>query len=58
MQGGQGFDPYSGKIIHAMGHLSPGSATTEAHTPRACALQQATAMRSPRTTRVAPAHHN
>ena len=42
-----GFDPWSGKILHAMGteaHMpqlpSPCAANTEAHTPRACAPQQ------------------
>ena len=35
-----GLGPWSGKIAHAMELLSPRATTTEAHTPRACALQQ------------------
>ena len=38
--GDTGFSPLSGKIAHAMELLSPRATTTEAHTPRACALQQ------------------
>ena len=37
---GHGFDPWSGKIPHAAEQLSPCATTTEAHTPRARALQQ------------------
>ena len=37
---GHGFDPWSGKISHAVGQLSPHTTTTEAVRPRARALQQ------------------
>ena len=35
-----GFNPWSGKIPHALGQLNPSARTTEVHTPRARALQQ------------------
>ena len=35
-----GFNPWSGKIPHALGQLSPWTTTTETNTPRACAPQQ------------------
>ena len=34
------FDPWVGKIPHAVEHLSPCARTTEDHTPRACAQQK------------------
>ena len=37
---GHGFDPWSGKIPHAVEQLTLCAMTTEAHTPRGCALQQ------------------
>ena len=38
--GDHGFEPWSGKIPHAVEQLSPCATTTEACAPRACALQQ------------------
>ena len=38
--GGQGFNPWSGKISHAVGLLSPHATTAEAHVTGAFALQQ------------------
>ena len=38
--GNTGSIPWSGKIPHAMGHLSPWATATEPRSPRACALQQ------------------
>ena len=37
---GHRFEPWSGKIPHASEQLSPCTTTTEAHAPRARALQQ------------------
>ena len=37
---GWGFNPWSGKISHATGPLSPCTTTTETHLPAAWALQQ------------------
>ena len=37
---GHGLDPWSGKIPQAEEQLSTCATTTEAHAPRACALQQ------------------
>lgn len=37
---GQGLGPWARKTPRAMGELSLGTTTTEAHIPRACALQQ------------------
>ena len=37
---GHTFDAWSGKILHAMGPGGLSATTTEAHVPRACALQQ------------------
>ena len=42
-----GFDPWSGKIPHAVGQLSPSVTTTEAHV-----------LWDPRATTTEPAHHN
>ena len=47
---GHGFDPWSGKISHAVRQLSPHTTTTEAARPRARALQQ----EAPLQRRVAP----
>ena len=45
-----GFDSWSGKIPHALGQLSLCATATEAHGPKASALQQAKrSMRSPHT---------
>ena len=35
-----GFDPWSGKFLHAAGQLSLGATSIEAHAPRAYALQE------------------
>ena len=41
-------DPWSEKILYAIEQLIPQAKTTEAHTPRTCALQrEATTVRSP-----------
>ena len=67
------FDPWSGRIPHAAGQLSPCATTTESLCPRAhrptprkpersravcSAMRKATAVRSLQTTRVAPICHN
>ena len=47
---GNGFDPWSGKIPHAAGQMSPCATTTEAHVPSLCpTTREATAKRSPGT---------
>ena len=62
---GQGFNPWSGKIPHAAGHLNPRATTSELHTPHilCSATRDATARRSlhtatreysPLTTRESP----
>ena len=49
---GHGSDPWSRRIPHATGQLSPQAATAEAHTPwdLRSTTKEAAAMRSPRTT--------
>ena len=58
---GHRFELWSGKIPHATEQLSPRATTTEARTPRACALQQEKPpqweARAPQG-RIASARHN
>ena len=61
---GHGFEPWSRKIPHATEQLSACATTTEAHVPRAGALQQAQQEKPPQwevrapQQRVAPTRRN